>query len=200
MTMTRSKATTQALTVFSAGPRPAGAAGGSAAAAAAPARTRVSTARNKGLRLRAGARRIAASLENRSAVSGRCVGNAARRPGPGGHKCHFRKTMIRISLPVLQRKPLTALTAIGAGWRRCGGAARPRAAPGGAVEEGEAAQLLGAVPGRRQVLLDQLLAVPPAGEEPAHRRREGRLELGAAPRGEEQAGDVVPVAEAPQEL
>src|SRR5258707_15688484 len=88
MTMTRSKATTQALIVFSAVHRAAG--GGEAAAgtvaaaavaAAAQARTRGSTARTRGLRLRAGtavaagARRIPASLENRSAVTGRRVGD-----------------------------------------------------------------------------------------------------------------------------
>src|SRR5579864_7122605 len=93
ITITRSKAITQALTVFSAvqraaggGGAAAGMAGSAAAAAAAAASTAIGMARIRGLRLRAGARRIPASLENRVAVTGRRVDNAARRPGPGGHK------------------------------------------------------------------------------------------------------------------
>src|SRR5579864_2753440 len=102
--------------------------------------------------------------------------------------------MIRISLPLFRRKtPAPSWPCVPYGPRV------PRAPACGAVEECEAAELLGAVPRCRQVLLDQLLGVPPAAEEPAHRRREGGLVLAAGRRGDEQAGDVVPVAEPPHE-
>src|SRR6202158_869035 len=189
MTMTRSKATTQALTVFSAVQRGAGAAAAAAAAPleAPPKATRHSMARSRGLRLRGGVRRMPASLETLSPIDGCCAGKAACRAAPDAHKSHFIKTMIRIELPALPRKPLPP------SWPAASGG-RP------APEEGEAAHVLGALPHRLQVLLDQLLAVSLAGQQAPHRRREGGVKLPAPRRGDQQPGELVPIAEPPQEL